>query len=188
MNRKQMTVAFAALAVANVGAVCLPITRADAAAAKRADDWFDRLIGRRKNVEASRLIPWSHATGRPDLSDGRGEGFYIWHDRNTVHVWVRGGDRKRREFRGWIEIQNGKIDSLQDEHTERDDEFRQVTERRVLFALEAGEKPHGFRFNIKPGERLTLQLEAEGRRTDRVFLGKTMAESRGNPVTFDLRK
>lgn len=133
------------------------------------------------------MIPWSHASSRPDVSSGPGDGCYVWHDRNTVHVWVRGEERRDREFNGWIEMRNGKIDSLTDDHTERDDEFRQVTANRILFKMTAGAKMHGFRFNIKDGSYLVIQADESGRRMEQLYFGESMAGTRGNPAVFRLK-
>lgn len=191
MLRKTLPVALTAASLMLLlgSSVIVPGVAVHAAASGRDDDrsWLDKLLHRRRAVEASSLIPWSHASSRPDLGSGPGEGCYVWHDRNTVHVWVRGDDRRERHFEGWIEMRDGKIDNLSDDHTERDDEFRQVTGNRILFKLTAGAKPHGFRFNIKDGSYLVVQSDISGRRADQLYFGEAMAGSRGNPAVFRLK-
>ena len=154
---------------------------------------------RRQNEAITRTdtIPWSTASGRPSVRGGKETGFYIWHDKNTIHIMSSdrsrmSSDRSRGRdvFSGTVEIQgrNGGFDSLRNEYNEKGDRFQMSGNNRINFRFDTHQSKDGFAANIHDGDRVVFHLNRDGHKTGRIFYGSGQAEANGDPVVFDLHR
>ncbi len=186
MKRTTKTIAVSALALtALMGTVGgLIATTAQPAEAQRY-----RAQPRRRPVNRTGVLSWTAAQGQPRVDAGRSvTGFYIWHDRNTVHIVSNDRTKGRDIYSGTVEItgRNAKLDTLRNEYGERGDRFGLVGDDKVTFRFDTHQAKDGFAFNLRGGQRLVFRLNRDGRKTGRIFYGPGKTEAYGDPVVFDL--
>ena len=181
MNQKNIRLSCATLAAA------LAVLPAVAPAAHA-----QRNRNRRANapVTRTRTLAWSSASGMPKIRAGRETGFYVWHDRNTVHIASSDATRGRDIYSGYVEIRgrNAGLDSLRNEYNEGGDRFKQSGTHRVNFRFDTKQSKDGFAFNLHDGQTLVFHLNRDGHKTGRIFYGSRQTEAFGDPVVFNLKR
>jgi hypothetical protein len=140
------------------------------------------------DIRASRVIPWSYASSRPDLPDAERPALYVWHEKNTVYVATIGDDSGPHSWSGSVDINNGRFDTLKNISTDGNDRFSQEGQNRIAFKLQTGKGHDTFKFNLRSGDRLRFDVMLDGQRTDRIYFGGAMAQAHGDPVIFDVNR
>jgi hypothetical protein len=135
------------------------------------------------------VIPWSFASSRPSVPNGRATGLFIWHDRNTVHVDSTDNHWFGDDIQGFIEIEGGSFDNVQNTHDRDDTRYHVIGKNRIAFHFNAKDREvDGFKFNIHDGKRLIFHIGLNGRRTGSIYYGESMTPSGEDPVVFNLKK
>lgn len=115
----------------------------------------------------SSAFAWSPSVdGKPDTFDpGKSRGYYIWHDRDGLHIWTttRG---QEHEFSGVIRT-NGKFADIHGQRIERNDFYKISSGRdRITFKFKTDGGIDGLNFNINGGKYVDFDLFVDGHRID----------------------
>jgi hypothetical protein len=136
-------------------------------------------------------IPWSAATGAPNIAVGKVVGFFIWHVGTQVYITAADDTKAGHIFDGRITVSGAKakISGLTAKKQVSPDTFSQSNSTTVIFHFIVARTTDSLQFKLSGGTQLTFTAKYDTKESPNLInYGKTPMSAGIDPAVFDLTK
>ena len=124
--------------------------------------------------------------GRPDELRDNERGYFIWHDKQGLHLRTNNKGHQERVYTGVIRT-DGKFVDVDDFRNERNDHIRVSRDRDTIwFRFSTAGGLDGLDFRIRGGDHVSFDLYVDGRQINKnqIYLGEQGRHPRDNNFTI----
>jgi len=140
---------------------------------------------------AAANIPWSAASGTPNIPVGKVTGFYIWHVSGEVYVTAAGNTKAGHVFDAQITVTGAKakISGLTSKKQVKPDSYSQPNSTSVIFHFIVARTTDSLHFKLTGGTTLTFTAKHDTEESPNLInYGKKPISAGSDPAVFDLAK
>ena len=133
---------------------------------------------------AAMAVPMSKLEGKPKLEIGDAFGYFLWHDKDGVHLrWTT--KEKERAFSGNVTA-NGELKDLKRVKAEGDDWIKRTGPNSFAFTTKTKEGVDGVDFRYEgPSMKLTLEVDGHPIPVQHIHVGSTSMHPKHNPFPVE---
>ena len=133
-------------------------------------------------------MPWSSAEGKPAFEAGRTDGFYIWHEGNSVTIATTTEAKRSKQFTGRVVVHGGTIGTVGGGNLEKKDRLEMPKPNVLKLKFRTDRGLDQVTFTVNGGDHIEFELGEQLQAARHVFFGSKAEIADRHPLIFDLSK
>lgn len=188
MKSASRYVAVGAAATAIIAVAALPGAIAPASCAETPQLSAPVVIAAEHPRPFKHAMPWSSAAGKPAFEAGRTDGFYIWHDGNSVTIATTTEEKRSKQFTGRVVVHGGTIGTVGGGNLEKKDRLDMPKPNVLKLRFRTDRGLDQVTFTVNGGDHIEFELAEQQQQARHVFFGSKAVIAEHHPLIFDLGK